>query len=168
MTLLHQPQSADVPWPSDAPDARLGGLLLLDSSVQPAVPAPPEEDREQGVDSTVQRDWNVYLVRLPSTPAGREYGLIGELFICEKDWHLKVSALTPLQLRGALQEEAHGLGPEALTERYGPWATHVLWDFVAQHARMLAAGVLRTFDLPSESPPAEYGVPDYLRPTDPD
>jgi hypothetical protein len=164
VTTVEDHTTADVPWPESAPDVRLGGLLLLDSSVMPATAIHSDEDGPGEPDTDKpQRDWNVYLVRLASDPAGREYGLIGELFVCEGEWHLKVSALTPLQLRGSLREEAHTLGSQALTERYGPWATHVLWDFVAQHARILAAGVLRKFDLPPESPEAEYGVPAYLR-----
>lgn len=157
-----RPSSADVLWPTDAPDVRLGGLLLLDSFIQPAGPVHRDDDQPEQPKDVAQRDWNVYLVRLAGDPAGREYALVGELFSCEGDWHLKVSALTPLQFRGALREKSHQLGSEALTERYGPWASHVLWDFVAQHARILAAGVLRPFDLPSESPDAVYAPPDYV------
>lgn len=162
MTISTPATGTDIPWPVEAPDVRLGGLLLLESSVHPAGPPEQHEPPEDAEAPSNQRDWNVYCVRLAGDPAGREYALIGELFMCQGDWHLSVSALTPLQLRGELRADAHNLGPDELAKRYGPWATHVLWDFVAQHARLLSSGVLRHFDIPTQSPEAAYEVPAYL------
>lgn len=152
-------QPSDVSWPTDTPDIRLGGLILLDSLVHP-VPHSVQEDDEAGSDDAEQRDWNVFAVRMTGpVPEDREFGLIGELFVCQGDWQLKVSALVPLQVRGTLRDELASLGADAIAKRFGPWANHVLWDFVSQHARILGASVLRTFPLPRQTPEADYQVP---------
>lgn len=154
-------QAPGIVWPPDAPDLRLGGLVLLDSSVHAVHPA-DESGKEDPTPSDVQRDWNIYAVDLAGGPPGATIGLIGELFISDHDWHLKVSALTPLEVRGQAESFRDSTDLDALASTWGPWANHVLWDFVAQHARILGSGVLHRFPLPQRTPEATYSVPEYI------
>lgn len=135
-------------WPSEAPDVMFGGVRLVESSLAFVGAG---EEHEEGAPSTFE--WVI-----KGTPAHAAHDdeehlhatLIADLFVCDHDFHLSVTAGAPLLTRQGTDEG--GLHAEAIEERFGYWASHVLWDVVASEARRQIGSLGAPLTLPFRTP----------------
>ena len=108
--------------------------------------------------------WNVLGVRLhverDNHDVVQEPGLVGILTVADINHALRVDVMTPLLWRGDAVEADWSDDMDRLAELYGRWCAHAMWDFAAQHGRLLLAGVLSDMRLPAQTPPIEIGQPE--------
>jgi hypothetical protein len=85
-------------------------------------------------------------------------------YIEDAPWMIGVTVVCPLTFAGP-DPEPEG-AQDRMAEKYGEWASPVMWDFASNIARALAASVLATeFDIPFRTPvPHILSSSDVLKP----
>jgi hypothetical protein len=159
----HAPSSEFDRRHEGVPDVMLGGLHLLRSIVQPS---PEWEDAEDGDDweDAQHRSSSWFIYGAQSGEDENRYALIGDLTLEDAPWMIGVTVVCPLTFSGP-EPEPEG-AQDRMAEKYGKWASPVMWDFASNIARALAASVLATeVDIPFRTPvPHILSSSDVLRP----
>lgn len=100
----------------------------------------------------------------PPGVEGSTYAIIGDLSISEGGWFVGASTylrFTVPESEPAIDAEAVD-GAAELVRRYGPWATHLLWDHTATVARSVSSllpGGSSALHVPYLTPSTEYMIP---------
>lgn len=127
--------ASDALFPVGAPDVALGGLGITRALLQRGAPA--------GVDEG-ELHWVIFGV--PNEPAtdsedAAPFSLVGDFALNADGWFVGLTVTAPTFFRDppALEklsdDELNGL-----SRALGQWASHLLYDFAASHARQLVAG----------------------------
>lgn len=162
MTHSSGPREADVPWPKRTPNVRPGGMVVLRTYAENSGLHDDEVGEDGGTLGEV--DWTILAIGLsPSSPAGQPVGLIGEMQVCSNGWHLGVTALMPLGLRGAALKVFRDTGLDGM-QPLALWATHFMWDFVATVGRTHAGSISANINIPFATPDPTFVILD--RPTE--
>ena len=137
------------------PGVGLGGLHVLRSIVQPRPEVEDSQDEAEWEDAEWEdsdhrsNSWCIYGVQ--SGEAENRYALIGDLALEDAPWMIGVTVVCPLNFSGPEPEDEGA--QDQLAEKYGRWASPVMWDFASHIARTLAASVLATeVDIPFRTP----------------
>ncbi|UJP39368.1 hypothetical protein [Cellulomonas palmilytica] len=129
-----------IPIASNAPDTMLAAVDIVRSIIQPVTGDREAEAREHDNDV-----WTIYGDQFRVTPDRLAFRLFGDLSIFDNGWFVGVTVAVMVDMRGndrpaTLPDGTWSPATEnALTERLGAWASHVMWDVASSCARRLAA-----------------------------
>lgn len=120
----------------------VAAMILLSSNVA------PNESGERGTTWEISGVWTT-----AHGSSGPEPALYGELTVKGDHWMVEVSGLAQLGTRGEPRERLRSdLDADAVAKTYGPWASHLFWDYLALQARAASTGLFADFEVPRVTP----------------
>lgn len=147
-------------FPPGAPDVALGGLGISRALLQRGAPTGAE-------DGTLQ--WTIFGIpdgRPTADDTAAPFTLVGDFALNAEGWFVGLTVTAPTYFREppAFQELTEDELND-LSHALGQWASHLLYDFAASHARQLVAGTWGCeISIPLQTP--EPRLLDVLRDAD--
>lgn len=122
-------------FPPGAPDVALGGLGISRALLQRGTPTGAEDDTLQ---------WTIFGIpdeQVADNDLAAPFTLVGDFALNADGWFVGLTVTAPTFFREppAFQKLTEAKLND-LSHALGQWASHLLYDFAASHARQLVAG----------------------------